>query len=145
MQQSILNKKQPYISMLLTIAVLIFDKILQLHALSTLGIQNNGTIHVWNPFQASNIDPSTQDICSIECSRWSLRELFLHNNIFSICCWLMSADKSHKIYIDVNVAKLLGKGSWATVYDTHLHDDVKYNEHVYLIFVLLTLFLSFMI
>ena len=55
-----------------------------------------------------------------------LRDLVYHSNSTRVCCWLMSADNSHKIYIDVNLTKLLGEGSWAMVYDTQLHDDVKY-------------------
>ena len=88
---------------------------------------NNDTIPIpsSNSFEVTNFYPSTTDVCSIECSRFSLRQLFYLNVTNTVCCWLMAVDKSHKIYIDVDLTKLLGKGSWGIVYNTYLHEDVK--------------------
>ena len=52
----------------------------------------------------------------------------------SICCWLESVDSTHKIYIDVNISKELGRGTWATVYDVHLHDQVELQYELCIIF-----------
>ena len=79
-----------------------------------------------NASQVTIYHDNSQDTCSIACVMLPLRDLVYHSNSTRVCCWLMSADNSHKIYIDVNLTKLLGEGSWAMVYDTQLHDDVKY-------------------
>ena len=96
--------------------------ILQLHA---QGFENNGTILTSNQPQSTAFHLDSNAVCSLECAKVSLEELLKDNDINIVCCWLISADESHKIYIDVNVTELLGKGSWAMVYDTYLHDDVK--------------------
>ena len=115
-------KEKLHILSLLTTIALIFVNILQSHALDS---QNNHTIPTSNQFQVTNSYPSAKDVCSTQCTSISLRELLYRNDTTSVCCWLMSRDKSHKIHIDVNLTTLLGAGSWAMVFDTHLHQNVK--------------------
>ena len=87
--------------------------------ISSLLFQTNHKLHV-----QCLIYLDLSKLCSVACVQLSLKELLDQSNINSVCCWLMSVDESHKLYIDVNVTKLLGEGSWAIVYDTYLHDDV---------------------
>ena len=114
--------KKLYILILLMMIPLMFDTTLRLHALD---IQHNTMIHSSNSIEDTNSLRGTEYVCRIHCPLLPLRKLLYRNDTNRVCCWLMSVDKSHKIYIDVNVNELLGKGSRATVYRTCLHDNVK--------------------
>ena len=113
---------QQHKSILLTIVVLILNIISPLHAQIDPTID---TIRISTQSHNTTSYPDSNNLCSFACVQLSLKELLDRNDTNSVCCWLASVDESHKIYIDVNVTKLLGKGSWAIVYDTYLHDDVK--------------------
>ena len=62
--------------------------------------------------------------CPDECVS-AMKQLQLQQSQDTICCWMYSTDKSHRIYIDVNMGKQLGHGTWATVYDVQMHYQVE--------------------
>ena len=101
---------------------------------------SNETIHTPHPpyrpqspqtninFRADRIiDIPIDTTCPHECLS-AMKQLDLLQSDNTMCCWMYSTDMSHRIYIDVNMAKQLGSGTWATVYDVQMHYQVKYDE-----------------
>lgn len=82
------------------------------------------------------IDIPIDTTCPNECVS-AMKHLELQKSHNTICCWMYSNGKSHRIYIDTNMTKQVGCGSCVTVYDAHIHYQVEYNE--WLITIIVTL------